>query len=767
MRQTKIAVLFMTMVFCMLSCQKESLEEKPELKLSQKEVSIGMKGGTLTVTYSIINPVKGGTVEGSSEASWISDIDCGTANAVKISVEANTQKDAREAVVNLVYHGGAATSSVTVRQSGSEGGTDPDGTFEISVEDIDTETALVKFTPKDPELTYAALCTTAEEYERYASEDEFFDSLVDMCWDGAADLGLPLKEYLSRYFLHTGYYSMSLRNLEPGVEYYAFAVGMDENGERLTSFVEQKFQTVPIEMNGATFTMSWNNETMEMTVTPSSDDVYYFYGALKQSEIDQMDMTIEESLKEYFDEQIAYGAENNIGREDIMEGLLFQGTTTFDNSYLHASSDYVGIAVSVNLQGYLNSEISTYEFRTDDIEMSDNQLSLEIVSVGVDRVSLSITASNDDQYCMMVLPTSTWPGLTPEEYLEKIAGDSTLDSHVSNGSQTGTLTGLSAATEYYILLFGYQNGVVTTDLVSETFTTGEDGNPEELQFSFSFSDITSSTMNVEIRPTPENALYFSVLVSAYYTEDNVKEYIDYMAQMYISYGLVLDEADFRRQASARGVQTLECTQLYSSAKYKMAVVGIYPDTGEYATDVMFSQTVTTEARTMSDVKMNLVADKYFNGDEIAALYPDYYSGGKGMAIVPVTVDVTGDAEKYYYTIYLSDMSDTDMYPDDAVIRDLISYGRPTDPETVFFCNFGIPVTITGVALGKDGNYSNVYRKVVTFEEDGCSPASEFVPEDFTVEASMSKAPVIESRSTIMKSGLLEKETLFRYRNITE
>lgn len=312
-------------------------------------------------------------------------------------------------------------------------------------------------------------------------------------------------------------------------------------------------------------------------------------------------------------------------------------------------------------------------------------------------------------------------------------GNHVLDSHVSSGSQSGTVTGLTASTEYHILLFGYQSGVATTGLVSDTFTTDEDGNPEDLQFSFSFSDVTSSSLTVEIRPTPENALYFGALVSATFTEDDFKQYIEQVAQWYIQFGMATDVADFLKKSSQRGTVILPCDNLFSSTKYKMAVAGIYPDTGEYATDIVFSQVVTTEARTMSEATMNLLCYKYFNGDEIAGLYPEY-SQGTGKAAVPVKAAPEGEVEEYYYTIYLNDMSDPDSYPDDAIIQDLKSYGVRSTPEAIFYCDYDTVVTIAGIAVGKDGYNSNVYRKVVTFDKAGCSPASEFEPLDLSTKA---------------------------------
>ena len=122
-----------------------------------------------------------------------------------------------------------------------------------------------------------------------------------------------------------------------------------------------------------------------------------------------------------------------------------------------------------------------------------------------------------------------------------------------------------------------------------------------------------------------------------------------------------------------------------------------------------------------------------NGDEIAGLYPEYAQGA-GKAAVPVKAAPDGEVEEYYYTIYLNDMSDPDSYPDDAIIQDLKSYGVRSTPEAIFYCDYDTVVTIAGFAVGKDGYNSNVYRKVVTFDKAGCSPASEFEPLDLSTKA---------------------------------
>lgn len=722
------------------ACTKDPVVSAPEIRLSQDTLDVAEAGGRLTLTYSIVNPSDDLELTASCGQEWIGAIDTSLDNVLSFDVEANPETGEREAVIDLSY-GGASASLVVIQDAHvpDPGEVPP---FKITIKDIDIETAVATIVPEDKDMTYTAMYMAADEYDGYGTDDEVFEALVSYYWSVATDMGLSITDFLKSYALLTGEMTLNVKGLYPGDNYTLFVVGMNEKAEKTSSIVNQQFQAKPIEMNGATFDISYDIDGLAvvMNVSPSSDDIYYYYDALKKKDIENMDMSLEESLKEFFDQQIAYGVQViGLTREEVMMEMLSKGDSSFEYTGLHASSTYVGVAVSVTLQGYLNSEMTKQEFETGLVEMSDNVLTLGLSDIGVDRVTVSITASNEDQYCMMIMPTSTWPGLTPDEYLEKLEGTQALESHLATGDNQGTVKGLSANTEYYVLLFGYQNGTVTTDLVSETFTTLEDGNPEGLQIRAEFSNVKSDSLTAVIIPTPENALYFSTLVEALYTDSDVKDYIDYIAQMYVGFGMAKDRADFLKQVSVRGRQTIKYGRLFSETEYKIAAIGIYSQTGEYATDVLFSESVRTDERVVSDVTINLVADKYFDGDEVAEQYPQY-SSGKGKAVIPVKVEVTGDVEKYFYHIFLNDISDPEKDPDDALITVLTTQGGITAPEAIFYCEYDQPFTIVGVAKDKNGLYSKVFRKFVTYTKDGCSDVSEFVPIQTKSSAASSAVP---------------------------
>lgn len=723
---TKFVVVLLSFGL-LYSCQKDPIEVSPEIRLSKDKLEVPAEGGESILTYSIVNPVDGACVTAVSDAEWL-QLDCSENNLIKVLVGANPEQTLRETVVELYYANDKAFDSISVIQLGL--GEEPGGDvpFEITAHDIEMESAIIDIKPVDNEMTYAALSVTEKDFEKISSGD-LFDGIVSYMWSLATDYGLSISDFLKTYVLTTGPSTYPVRGLYPGSTYYVLAVGMNSEAEQLSEPVSESYMSKPVEMNGATFDISYEigRPNVTMTVVPSSDEIYYYYDALRKKDVDNMEMSLEESLKEYFDECILYGASLGISREEVMMDLLSKGTSSFEYTNLQASATYVGVAVSVMLEGYINSEMTMEEFETDAIIMSDNKLSLTLSNINVDRVDISIETTNDDQYCMVVLESSMWPDLTPEQCMEKLVEEYSLEQNTNSGNTSGTMTGLAANTEYYVLLFGYSNGRATTDLVYEVFTTQEEGNPELLTFETNFSNVLSNSLSVELLPTPDNALYTATLIEGLFTADDVYKYIQETAEMYIGAGMVASLEDFLLQISVRGPQTTDFDKLYSETEYKMFAIGVYPDTGKYATDVYFSQSVMTEARTVSDVAISLEADKYFNGDEVAAEYPEH-SGAKGQAVMIVRADVTGDVDKYFYHMFLDDLSDPSAAPDDALIFELTApLGGISVPETVFYCTYGKVYTLVAVAKDRNGNFGEVFRKVVVCEEDGCSPIDEFNP----------------------------------------
>lgn len=716
----------LTCALLFASCVKEEVIDESKLVLSRDTVSVSYVGGDYAITYSIVNNRRAsGNVSAEADSEWLT-VKSVSDNVLKLNVTEN-QGEKRTGEVNIFYPDKSVlAATLTVVQDSLNADPVETPIFEIALEEVGLENSIVSFTPEDESMTYYIANVSVEEYDSIGSDEGLFKKLSDECWANALRYGLPIDDYMELYGLSKGYMCKTFSRLFPSTSYYAVAVGMDKQAKQTTEMVKYEYSTAAVEMNDATFEITYDLKPsyVRMDVLPSSDEVYYFFNAIRESDVEALGVSLEESIKTYIDERVEYGMSMGYSREDYLKQMLSKGPASGEFNNIYASTVYLGVAVSVSLEGYLNSEVTVKEFETLAVEKSDNKLAMDVSYIGVDCVSLSITTTNDDPYCLVVIPTSTWPGLSPEEFLEKLEGDYSLESYVATGDISGTLRGLEKNTEYYLMLFGYKSGCATTDLISQTITTQDEGNPELLQFEFSFSDVTEGSLTANVSPSPDNALFVTTLVEAWYTEEDVYKYIDQTAASYN-----VSTANFLKQVSVRGPQAMKLDRLNSDTEYKIFAIGVYIDSGKYATGVFFSDPVRTEQRTVSDSEITLRTDKYFNGDEVAELYPEH-SGAAGQAVMPVYAEVTGDVERYYYHMYLNDMSDSELYPDDSFIYDLTYNGGLSEEKTIFYCGYGMTYTVVGVAKDHDGNFSKVFRKVIVCQEDGCSPIDEFEYEGY-------------------------------------
>lgn len=181
--------------------------------------------------------------------------------------------------------------------------------------------------------------------------------------------------------------------------------------------------------------------------------------------------------------------------------------------------------------------------------------------------------------------------------------------------------------------------------------------------------------------------------------------------------------------------------LDSDTEYKPFAVGIYSETGKFATDVFFGETFRTKVMTYADVHVTFDAENYYDGTDVASMYPVYYEA-VGMAVLPVSVSTQGNAVNYYYHMFEGDLSDPDYISDERITDELFPKGIENDPYYVFLGYWGETVTLLGVAEDEAGNFGPVTRQVITFDRSGVSDITGFKPESVRGAAPEKIAPEV-------------------------
>lgn len=340
-----------------------------------------------------------------------------------------------------------------------------------------------------------------------------------------------------------------------------------------------------------------NGTKLTYTIVPEDETKTYYTNYLSKASYDEAG-----SDEAVFEQQMESEKESaqflGMTFEEYLAQQLETGTQSFTLS-LSPQTTYYLTACYLNASGEREGEFVKLEVTTGDVAASDNQITIEVLSVKTTSATISTTTTNDDTYKIAPIKTSEL-GKTTEEIHAQLKSKG---ARLSGGSQI-EMSPLDPGTEYVVVAMGDTNGYPTTEpFYSETFTT-----PEK-------------------------------------TENNIEVSLEY--------------------------------------------------------------------------------DKYFDGSELAALYPDYFSDAAGYAVLPVKPSVSGPVANFYYGAYIGDYMDDYFYDDDYLISEL-TYDGAQGSETYFF---GLPYdeasTLLAVGEDADGNFTKVWRELVTLTQDGVSPTSEF------------------------------------------
>lgn len=116
-------------------------------------------------------------------------------------------------------------------------------------------------------------------------------------------------------------------------------------------------------------------------------------------------------------------------------------------------------------------------------------------------------------------------------------------------------------------------------------------------------------------------------------------------------------------------------------------------------------------------------DKYFDGDLVAADYPEYASAA-GKAAVPTAITVGNGAVGYRVQVLAFDALSVGV-PQDKLLTELKFYG--SDKPFVKIVDWGTTCTVLGAALDASGNYGDMFIDTITITRDGVTDISEFFP----------------------------------------
>lgn len=589
-------------------CRKE--KEEPSLTFPETTVEVAAQGGAVSVAYNLQNPSPSWEFSAITEDEWIDreTFDFSESGLMKFTVSENTEEDAREGFINVTY--GSIQERLRVVQAGT-GGAGPvqDQELVMEVLAVTDSSVTCSITPADDNLTYCCMAVLREEFDKYAggSLETFYGLMLDNYEMYASQLQLSLEEFLTLNILMTGYQEFTIPEMTYNTEYLLVYVGMDTDGTQLTDIFSESVVTEDIDRVDVTFDIEYDLDYAEllMKVTPSDNNIQYFFNVVAQDELDARGMTLEEWNQSEISTTIAF-LKQFFGLTDMREILEdYVGVSYGPDEYawrndesmdydasLWLGKDYVGAAFALDMEGRINSDLEVKSFRTQDADPSSNQFTVTLDAANVDYVEYSVECTNEDSWYAVVAAAYEYAGMTDEEILGSFAYRfHERDARILHrGGKSLRTNNLYPETDYVIYVFGYEYGMTTTDLTKVEFTTLQAGDPSTLEFDFSvdfgYNEHGNMTADVTVVGTPASALYWTGLYSESATEEDVLAEIEAGVEQFEGWGM--NRLSYFLSMGERGTFTYPYP-VNPGSRIKVAAVGVNEETGELATDIVFSE----------------------------------------------------------------------------------------------------------------------------------------------------------------------------------
>ena len=757
MKIKNLAIVMMAALWAFASCgPKEEPEQKPDdkpdqaltpaIQLAKTEVALASDGASVDLAYMIENPVEGQKISVSNDAEWLT-VSTAKARVLTFSADINETGAVREAEVVLSYEG-AEDITVEVTQ---EFFVNP---LKVEISGVSATGVTFSITTSDPELTWIPMVTYKESFEYFDTADELFQNDLEY-FAYLADINdLSLAEFIEMMYAVGSMENVTLDGLQPSNDYVLYAYGITTDGRRTTDIVSAPFSTeAPYEGDITfSFTAEENDYILEYTITPSHTGVPYFYGIATAATLDMWKAKNGGSLRdaiqnEEIDAEVGELMDLGMisGPEDYF--AIYNEANVMDWGYMEmkASTKYVIYACKWDEQCRLTGPVSTYEHTSQGIDASANQITLEVNNVTQSSADAVTTVTTEDPYVVMPVKRSEIAAMTDEEIFVYLTEkyDYLIGEYTFNGANTKTFSRMRPDTDYTIVAFGYKAGTMTTSEMDKVdFTTLSAGNPEDCTFEFKVTPDVDFAF-VEVTPSDKGQFYHWLVYPSYYTADDAKNFI----KQTIQYAYEGDVATFSSWELSLGDDSANAWDLYPATEYKVGAVIMDYDTGEFLSEVSFSEPFTTIEKKYADITFNFEYGPYYDLGQLINAGQTQFEAllSDGDALMPIKLQVEGKCSAYYYAIYANDLMDEEKYPDEMFYAGLEGGGF-TRNSTNFVVKYDTKMTLTAMAYDYDGNVTKIYRAPLFFTQDGVSPAKDFI-------ASLKKAPQAKTAETMPQAAV--------------
>lgn len=482
--------------------------------------------------------------------------------------------------------------------------------------------------------------------------------------------------------------------------------------------------------------MSWvfdvqiENWEVTLNVSPSDDAQAYFADIQYYDVYEQMGLTPKEFAESVVADMIAfYGEAAGMTPEEVIAGMSIYGPASKPYGVIMPGTKYIAFAFALSEAGEVVSDVKIENFETPPADPSDNRISIRVDNVTARTADVYYTTTNSDVYLYYlydVVPAAEIEGLTDEQAMTHIISNwgGYINYALTSGDHLYEAEYLEPGTDYVAVGFGYDVLTYTTALTKVAFHTDEPGDPAACEFGFRFESSGPGTVLVSVDPSDETVRYFWNLYDASDSVDDIKALIEESIRTNTENGYYADVFEYWQNESSIGKDSYLFVGLDPDKTYRAAAVALDLKTGGFGGEFYLSDVYPEESA--GELSIELVYDKYFDGDQAAELGGEYASFA-GKALVPVSVRVNG-AGSYRWAVT--------TYPEDYTSASDKSFWSTLSWEEIFYedeptaniaLDWDVDYTLVAMVRNDAGDAYKRFVQEVRFTKQGASPIGELTP----------------------------------------
>lgn len=258
------------------------------------------------------------------------------------------------------------------------------------------------------------------------------------------------------------------------------------------------------------------------------------------------------------------------------ENLKMTGDEDKDyNISKYAEPEFFVFAAGIDEEMNITTAVESVKVSLD-LPVSENKFVIVVDVCTQSEIRVTVAPTNGDQYALILQDKETVDALSDTQ-LKSLLLSLVNDNNLCVNETTMTYNkNIVPSHDYSILVFGYEEGVITTAINRKDIRTPDPVVVEDLTFEFEITPVGPREVDVEIRPSDEAASYFYDVVSlsdwAQYYQNEPSLYVEEMAD---SQGR--DVLDYLDVFGSIGTETYTYGDFYLSpdSDYVLFAMGYY------------------------------------------------------------------------------------------------------------------------------------------------------------------------------------------------